>query len=83
MLCLARLRSAISFASLFGVSVPTLIGLCALGGLGLNLAGDDDTPPRGCAGLVYVDWRDGEGMFEVAPQELLFSCFYRCPSVHG
>lgn len=53
MLCLARLRSAIAFASLFGVAR-------------LNLAGDSGTPSsRGRVGLVGVEWRNGEDMFEV------------------
>ena len=78
MLCLARLRSAISFASLFGVPGPNLIGLGgilrdSLGGLVLNLEGDDDTPSRRRVGLVGVEWRSCEGMVEVVTQELAFS----------
>lgn len=68
LLCLARLRSTISFASSFGVPSPDLIGLCSerqdlLGELGPNLAGENDAPPPGCVGLVGVDWMNGEGMF--------------------
>jgi len=88
MLCLARLRSAISFASLFGVPGPNLIGLGgalrdSLGGLVLNLEGGDDTSSRRRVGLVGVEWRSCEGIVEVVPQELVFSGFYRCLGVHG
>jgi hypothetical protein len=78
MLSLARLRSAISFASLFDIPDPTLVGLCSkyrglLGELGLSLAGDNDPPPPpGRVGLVGVDWGNCGGMFEVVLPEVAF-----------